>query len=42
MICKPTYNRFITPDLRELLNKIFVPDPDLRITLADIKNHRVF
>lgn len=28
--------------LRDLLNKIFVPDPELRISLEDIKNHAVF
>ena len=32
----------ITPQLRDLLDKIFVPDPELRITFSKIKEHPVF
>ena len=28
--------------MRDLLNKIFIPDPELRISLEQIKEHRVF
>ena len=28
--------------MRDLLNKIFIPDPELRIALDQIKDHRVF
>ena len=28
--------------MRDLLNKIFVPDPELRISLQQIKEHRAF
>ena len=41
-ICKPTYNKFITTPMKDLLNKIFVPDPELRISLEQMKNHKVF
>lgn len=40
--CQPQYNKFINQNLRDLLNKIFVPDPELRISLSDIKKHSVF
>ena len=41
-LCQPTYNRQISQSQRDLLNKIFVSEPDLRITLQEIKKHNVF
>jgi len=32
-LCQPTYNRKINQNLRDLLDKIFVPDPSMRIDL---------
>jgi hypothetical protein len=32
----------VGPVLRDLLAKIFVPDPAQRITVDDIKEHRLF
>ena len=40
--CEPQYNKLISGTLRDLLNKIFVGDPDVRIGLAQIKRHAVF
>lgn len=39
-LCQPTYNKKVGPMLRDLLSKIFVPDPERRISLAEIKEHR--
>ena len=39
---QPTYNRFVTPAMRELLSKIFVPEPENRVTLDELKQHRLF
>lgn len=35
--CQPTFNKFINQPLRDLLGKIFVADPEVRISLEDIK-----
>lgn len=40
--CQPHYNKFVTQQLRDLLSKIFVPDPEMRISLEDMKSHSVF
>jgi|TARA_B110001450_G_C17602654_1_gene473681 hypothetical protein len=32
----------VTRNLRDLLSKIFVPDPELRLSLEEIKQHSVF
>ena len=40
--CQPIFNKLITSTMRDLLNKIFVGDPDVRIGLAQIKKHLVF
>lgn len=40
--CQPTYTKAVGPVLRDLLAKIFVPDPAQRITVEDIKEHRLF
>ncbi len=40
--CQPTYTKAVGPVLRDLLAKIFVPDPAQRITIDDIKEHRLF
>jgi len=40
--CKPTYNKFVTKPLKDLLSKIFVPDPECRISLEQMKNHKFF
>lgn len=32
----------MTRNLRDLLSKIFVPDPELRLSLDEIKQHQVF
>lgn len=41
-LCTPTYTKAVGPVLRDLLAKIFVPDPAQRITVDDIKEHRLF
>jgi len=41
-LCQPQYNKFINQTLRDLLGKIFVPDPELRISLEEMKEHKVF
>lgn len=38
----PKYTRLVSQQLRDLLEKIFVADPDMRISLSQIKNHVVF
>lgn len=40
--CKPTFNRKINQNLRDLLNRIFVSDPNDRISIQEIKEHPVF
>mmetsp|Transcript_1238 Transcript_1238/g.1428 ORF Transcript_1238/g.1428 Transcript_1238/m.1428 type:complete len:200 (+) Transcript_1238:3937-4536(+) len=40
--CEPLYNKFINPALRDLLSKIFVPDPEIRISLDEMKDHPIF
>jgi len=40
--CEPTYNRQVPQSVRELANKIFVPDPEMRMTIQEIKNHWLF
>ena len=40
--CKPTYNKLVTKTLRNLLDEIFVSDPDQRLTLAEIKRNKIF
>ena len=41
-LCQPQYNKFVSQNLRDLLSKIFVPDPELRISLEAMKEHSVF
>ena len=40
--CQPQYNKFVTHSMRDLLSKVFVPDPELRLSLEEIKQHQVF
>ena len=40
--CQPTYGPLLDPTQKDLLNKIFVGDPNLRASLQDIKDHRLF
>ena len=40
--CKPSYNRMITPVMRDLLDQIFVYDPEIRIKIDKIKVHPLF
>jgi serine/threonine protein kinase len=40
--CQPSYDRKISSSLRDLLGKIFVPDPDMRISISQIKKHPIF
>lgn len=40
--CLPQYNKFVTQPLREILAKIFVPDPELRISLEKLKEDTIF
>lgn len=40
--CQPTYPYVVGPQLRDLLNKIFVPDQENRLTISEIKQHPVF
>lgn len=40
--CQPTYNKLITMGLKDLLDKIFVSDPEVRISIAQIKEHQIF
>ena len=40
--CKPTYNYHVNQNLRSLLSQIFVPDPEMRIGIDDIKESKVF
>ena len=40
--CQPTYNRLINPIMRDLLDQIFVYDPDIRIKIEKIKEHILF
>lgn len=40
--CQPSYYGKISSNLRDLLGKIFVPDPDMRITISQIKKHPIF
>ena len=40
--CQPVYNKLINQQLRDLLNKVFVKDPEVRMTLDQMKEHRVF
>lgn len=37
--CQPTYSSLINPQLRDLLNKIFILDQDNRIKYEEIKKH---
>ena len=37
--CQPTYSSIISQQLRDLCRKIFVPDPDNRIRISEIKKH---
>lgn len=41
-MCHPIYNRKVTNVVRDLLDKIFVTDPSMRISLDDMKKHAVF
>jgi serine/threonine protein kinase len=40
--CQPSYDRKISSNLRDLLDKIFVPDPEMRISISQIKKHQIF
>jgi len=40
--CQPSYDRKISSSLRDLLGKIFVPDPDMRISISQVKKHPIF
>ena len=40
--CQPTYSSIISQQLRDLCRKIFVPDPDNRIRISEIKKHQFF
>ena len=40
--CQPVYTKAVGMQLRDLLDKIFVPDPEPRIELEGIKRHNVF
>lgn len=40
--CEPSYNRHVTPLMKDLLSKIFVPDPEMRISIEKIKKHSLF
>ena len=40
--CAPEYGKAVTRPLRDLLSKIFVPDPEVRISLERMKAHKVF
>lgn len=40
--CQPVYNKLINQALRDLLNKVFVKDPEVRMTLEQMKLHKVF
>lgn len=31
--CQPVYNKLISQTLRDLLNKVFVKDPEVRMTM---------
>lgn len=41
-MCQPVYNRKVPNIVRDLLDKIFVTDPEMRISLDDMKKHAVF
>lgn len=40
--CQPQYNKMVDPKLRDLLDKIFVSDPETRISIEQMKQHKVF
>ncbi|CDW90868.1 camp-dependent protein kinase catalytic subunit prkx [Stylonychia lemnae] len=42
LACQPTYGALMDVWTKDLLSKIFVVDPNLRITLDDIKSHKFF
>mgnify|MGYP000445186542 CR=1 FL=1 len=41
-MCQPVYNRKVPNIVRDLLDKIFVTDPGMRLTFDEMKKHAVF
>ena len=42
MNCSPNYGPLMDPVTKDLVQKIFIVDPNLRFTLDDIKRHKLF